>query len=41
MKILPTDLLARFDHHKKMSDNSKQWWLGLPEELQADIEFEE
>ena len=41
LKILPIDLLARFDLLKKMSENSKQWWLGLPEELQADIEFEE
>jgi len=24
-----------------MSDNSKQWWLGLADELQNDIEFEE
>jgi len=24
-----------------MSEDSKQWWLGLPEELQKDIEFEE
>jgi len=24
-----------------MSDDSKQWWLGMPEELQKDIEFEE
>jgi len=24
-----------------MSEDSKQWWLGLPDELQKDIEFEE
>jgi len=24
-----------------MSEDSKQWWRGLPEELQKDIEFEE
>jgi len=24
-----------------MPEDSKQWWLGLPEELQKDIEFEE
>jgi len=24
-----------------MSEDSEQWWLGLPEELQKDIEFEE
>jgi len=24
-----------------MSDNNKQWWIGLPDELQNDIEFEE
>jgi len=24
-----------------MSEESKQWWLGLPEDLQKDIEFEE
>ncbi|MGY5143638.1 MAG: hypothetical protein ACW9XH_04060 [Candidatus Nitrosopumilus sp. bin_32a] len=41
MKILPTDLLARSDLEEIMSDENKQWWLGLPEELQKDIEFEE
>ncbi len=25
----------------RMSENSKQWWIGLPDELQNDIEFEE
>lgn len=25
----------------RMSKNSKQWWVGLPDELQKDIEFEE
>ncbi len=25
----------------RMSDNNKQWWIGLPDELQNDIEFEE
>jgi len=25
----------------RMSDNIKQWWIGLPDELQNDIEFEE
>jgi len=24
-----------------MSEDSKQWWLGLPDELQKDIEFKE
>jgi len=24
-----------------MSEDSEQWWLGLTEELQKDIEFEE
>jgi len=24
-----------------MSEDSEQWWIGLPEELQKDIEFEE
>ena len=25
----------------RMSENSKEWWIGLPDELQKDIEFEE
>ena len=25
----------------RMSENSKLWWVGLPDELQNDIEFEE
>ncbi len=25
----------------RMSDNNKQWWIGMPDELQNDIEFEE
>lgn len=41
MKILPTDLLARSDCLENMSEDTKQWWLGLPEEFQKDIEFEE
>jgi len=41
LKILPTDLLARSDLCEIMSEESKQWWSGLPEELQKDIEFEE
>jgi len=24
-----------------LSDNNKEWWIGLPKELQNDIEFEE
>jgi len=24
-----------------MFENPKQWWIGLPKELQNDIEFEE
>jgi len=24
-----------------MSENSKEWWIGMPDELQKDIEFEE
>ena len=24
-----------------MSDNQKEWWIGLPKELQTDIELEE
>lgn len=41
MKILPTDLLVRSDLWEIMAEESKQWWLGLPKELQKDIEFEE
>jgi hypothetical protein len=25
----------------RMSENSKEWWIGMPDELQNDIEFEE
>jgi len=24
-----------------MSENQKEWWIGLPKELQSDIELEE
>jgi len=24
-----------------MSEDTKQWWIGMPEELQKDIEFED
>ena len=24
----------------RMSDNQKEWWIGLPEEFQKDIELE-
>jgi len=24
-----------------MSENSKEWWIGMPDELQNDIELEE
>jgi len=24
-----------------MSNNQKEWWIGLPKELQSDIELEE
>jgi hypothetical protein len=41
LKILPADLLVRSDLLENMSEDSKQWWLGLPDKLQKDIEFEE
>ncbi len=25
----------------RMSENNKQWWIGMPDELQNHIEFEE
>jgi len=31
------------DHRsfQSMSENQKEWWVGLPKELQRDIELEE
>ena len=41
LMIWPIDLLASLDRFNIMSEKQKEWWSGLPNELQKDIELEE
>ena len=41
MNNSPSDLLDRSIILENMPEDNKQWWLGLPDELQKDIEFQE
>jgi len=33
--------ISNFRSFQSMSENQKEWWVGLPKELQKDIELEE
>ncbi|WP_371503700.1 hypothetical protein [Nitrosopumilus adriaticus] len=33
--------ISNFRSISTMSENQKEWWIGLPNELQKDIELEE
>jgi len=33
--------ISNFRSFQNMSENQKEWWVGLPKELQRDIELEE